>query len=133
MAKTYTDEKIAELLMMHGSVSSVSTVTKLTRAAIYQRIKTPEFRKMFETYSRSALNAASGELSCACSTAIQTLVSVCNDKGINAQTRVQAAQTILTNAVKLADVTREQREQDEIDEKIEALTQSILSRMHNEE
>jgi hypothetical protein len=132
MSKTYTDEKIAELLMMHGSVSSVSTVTKLTRAAIYQRIKTPEFRKLFETYSHSALNAASGELSCACGTAIQTLVSVCNDTKINAQTRVQAAQTILTNAVKLADVTREQREADERDITVEAITESLLSRMNDE-
>ncbi len=133
MAKKYTDERLAELLMIHGSVSAVASATRLTRSTLYQRLKSPQFRKVFEGYTHSALNAASCELSCACGTAIQTLVSVCNDGEINAQTRVQAAQTILTNAVKLADIAREQREQDERDEKIEALTQSILSRMHNEE
>ena len=132
MAKKYTDERLAELLMIHGSVSAVATVTRLTRSTLYQRLKRPQFRKVFEGYSNSALNAASCELSCACGTAIQTLVSVCNDAKINAQTRVQAAQTILTNAVKLADVTREQREADERDITVEAITESLLSRMNDE-
>ena len=133
MGKKYTDERLAELLMVHGSVSAVATATRLSRSTLYQRLKTPQFRRVFEEYTHSALNAASCELSCACGTAIQTLVSVANDTTINAQTRVQAAQTIITNAVKLSEITRDQREQDERDIMAEALTQAFLGRKNDDE
>lgn len=133
MGKKYTDERLAELLMIHGSIQSVATATRLSRSTLYQRLKTPQFRRVFEEYTHSALNAASCELSCACGTAIQTLVSVANNEAINAQTRVQAAQTIITNAVKLSEITRDQREQDERDVMAEALTQAFLGRKNDDE
>lgn len=107
------DERLCELLLVHGSVKAVAACCNYSESAIYKRIKTPEMRELLEKNARGLMCTAANELSLAVSTAVETLITVCKDENANAQTRALAANSIIQHAAKFTELTRAQRKADE--------------------
>lgn len=115
---TIDDERLVELLLVHGSVKAVAACCNYSESAIYKRIKTPEMRELLEKNARGLMCTAANELSLAVSTAVETLITVCKDESANAQTRALAANSIIQHAARFSELTRTQRRDDE-DERLE--------------
>ena len=111
--KEIDDERLCELLAIHGSVKDTAVNCSISESQIYKRIKTPEMREMLEKNARGVMSAAASELSLAVSTAIKTLITVCKDTEANAQTRTLAANSIIQHAAKFSELARTQRRDDE--------------------
>jgi DNA-binding transcriptional LysR family regulator len=110
---TVDDERLCELLLVHGSVKATASACNYSQSAIYKRIKTPEMRELLEKNARGLLCTAANELSLAVSTAVETLITVCKDKSANPQTRALAANSIIQHAARFSELTRTQRRDDE--------------------
>ncbi len=110
--KEIDDERLCELLAIHGSVKDTAVNCSISESQIYKRIKTPEMREMLEKNARGIMSAAASELSLAVSTAIKTLITVCKDTEANAQTRTLAANSIIQHAAKFSELARTQRKDD---------------------
>ena len=110
---TVDNERLCELLLVHGSVKAVAACCNYSESAIYKRIKTPEMRELLEKNARGLMCTAANELSLAVSTAVETLITVCRDEAANAQTRALAANSIIQHAARFSELTRTQRRDDE--------------------
>ena len=109
MAKQISDEKLLELLLVHGGVSGAATACGLSRNAIYKRLQDPELRNRYDQMQGVMLATAAGYMSDAVGTAVQTLRTILDNPEAAAGTKVAAADALLRHTcryIELANVLR---------------------------
>ena len=109
MPKKVTDEKLLEMLLVHGSVSGAATALGLSRNAIYKRMQDADFRTQYDSAQGVMLSAAALAMSDALCEAINTLLDVVRDKNAAASIRVSASDAILRHTaryIESADILR---------------------------
>lgn len=97
MAKKISDEKLLEMLLVHGGASGAATALKISRNAIYKRLQDPTFRAQYESAQGAVISTATAAMSAALKDAIGALVDVLNGYDTAPATKVQAANAILTH------------------------------------
>ena len=108
MKKSLTNEKLVELLLVHGSVKATAAALGLSARTIYNRLRDPATRELYAQARGQLLESATTNLCESLNSAIDFLHSVVDDREAPIALRIQSADSILRHAVRyveVADVT----------------------------
>ena len=97
MAKKITDEKLLEMLLVHGGASGAAAALGISRNAVFKRLQDPVFRSQYDAAQGVVLTTAAASMTTALDDAIGCLRDVINDPDTSAGIRVQAANALLTH------------------------------------
>lgn len=107
MAKTkqaaISDEEIIAALLSSGTIREAAQAAGISERALYERMKGGNFQALYKSAKADTIRAAVVSLNSKLQAAINTISDIMEDQEANPATRLQAAQTILNNAGKLAD------------------------------
>ena len=104
MAKTKcTDEQIISALLQYGTIKEAAEACDITPRTIYDRMENREFRALYMAAKNDIIRKAVFTINEKLSQAIDAVAEIMTDKDNNPAVRLQAAQTIITNAGKFAE------------------------------
>ena len=101
--KNIANEVVVSALLSCSSIREAAENVGLSEKAIYNRMKTPEFRELYKQARQNLLDAATGRLQNSANNAISALESVMTDESAGGQTRVNAALGILQFCLKFTE------------------------------
>lgn len=111
-----TDEEIIAALLENNTVSGAADSLKMSRVALYSRMKNTDFRQTFERTVGGILSQASAELTLALSDSISTLREIAQDSGANPQTRMLAADRLIGHCARFFELSHASRRRDEAED-----------------
>lgn len=94
---TTTETRLVAALLQNGSAAAAAKELGISLSTMYRRMKTDEFQMLYQAVLSDHLRIVSSELMERRFDAVETVCEIMNDETVNAATRLQAAQTILTN------------------------------------
>ena len=118
--KRITDERMLQALSTCKDITTASEYLGITRSAIYNRMRKPEFRQKLREQRQDKFQVANTKLTGAMNDAIETLVIVMNDTETSAGVKVRASQVIL-------DICLKSVEQMDILERISQIEQTLAN------
>ena len=118
MAKTVSDEVIVAALMSNGTVKDAAAAVGLSERTIYERMTYGDFQELYKSVKADIVRKAVFQLNKQIGSAVETVTEIMTDKSINPAIRLQAAQTILTNANRFAE--RLINDEKQVDDVVEA-------------
>ena len=108
--KAVSNEEIIAALMQHGTIKEAATAAGTTPRTVYDRMKDREFRSAYMEAKNDIIRKAVFNINAKLSEAIETVVNIMTDENANPAIRLQAAQTIISNASKFAErLTEDER------------------------
>ena len=119
-----SDEQIAAAVLSNGTNAAAAAACGLSLRQFYTRTGKPEFQSKLSEARGRVLEGACDALQARVSEAVETLTSVMRDKETPPQTRVNACNSILTNALRMT-------EQLEILKRVEALEAALQEEEEN--
>ena len=114
LKKRLTDETIIAALVEAGSIKEAAGKLNCTPRTLYERMKKPAFRELYNQAKGELMKTATAKLQAHLSGAVNTLVGIMNDKETAPQTRANCAVSILQYGARYAEAT-------DIIERLEAL------------
>lgn len=112
--KKVKDEIVVAALITQPSVREASKACGLSETQIYQRMKDPIFSKLYKEARRDLLAGCTVAMQSQLGQAVETMAQIMKDEKTPAQTRLQAAESIVRNSLKL-------NERTDIEERLEAI------------
>ncbi len=119
MKKQVTDEKLVELLIIHGGVKGAAVACGLTQRAIYARLKKPSFRAEYDERRQQTLDDATLQLADSVGDAVTLLRRTVKDGESPAALRLQAAEALLRHALRYTEMTDTLRRVAELERKLD--------------
>lgn len=108
-AKAISDEEIIAAIMQHGTIKAAAAAVGTNTRTIYDRMKDADFRAAYMGAKNDIIRKAVFNINEKLSAAIDTVSDIMTDTDTPPAIRLQAAQTIITNAEKFAGrLTREE-------------------------
>ena len=117
-ASVRKDELIISALISTSSIRAASAACGICETQIRKRLKDDEFKNRYDQERRELLRQNATALQGHMSQAISTIAGVMNSKTANEQTKLNAAEAIIRNSLKLT-------EQTEILERLDKLEKSL--------
>lgn len=114
------DETLIQALSTCKDITTASENLGITRQAIYNRLRKPEFTAKLKEQRQSKFQVANTKLTDAMTDAIDTLTNIINDPNTSAGIRVKASQTIL-------DICLKSTEQMDILERISQIEETLAN------
>lgn len=97
MAKTVSDEKLLETLLVYGNAERAARALNITRNAIFKRLQDEKFRAEYTAAQTAVINAVSLELTAVISDAVGALHDVVTDDIATDSARISASNALLTH------------------------------------
>ncbi|MBP3335212.1 MAG: hypothetical protein J6L61_03570 [Ruminiclostridium sp.] len=97
MAKTVSNEKLLETLLVYGNAERAAKALNITRNAIYKRLQDETFRAQYTAAQTAVINAVALELTAAVSDAVGALHDVATDDVATDSARISASNALLTH------------------------------------
>ena len=104
-----TDSELITALLSCGGVKGAANSLGITTNAVYKRLQDNEFREQLETATAGVVANSAVELTLTLSTGISTLKDIAADKMVNPQTRMLAADKLLTHCARFLDLVHTAR------------------------
>lgn len=104
MAKTVSNEKLLETLLVYGNSERAARALNITRNAIYKRLQDETFRAQYTTAQSAVINAVSLELTAVISDAVGALHDVVTDDIATDSARISASNALLQQCVRYVEV-----------------------------
>lgn len=98
--KLLSDEEIVAAILAQGSITGAAASLNTQYKYINKRMQTPEFKAIYKKAKADIIRSATAKLQSSISSAIDNIVKIMNDEEIAAQTRVNAATTVLQYAAR---------------------------------
>ena len=95
MPKKVSDEKLLEMLLVHGGVGGAATALGMSRNAIYKRLRDDNFRQRYDETQGVVLSVAASSMTEGLTDAVSALLAVVRDEKAAATVRVSAADALL--------------------------------------
>lgn len=119
MAKTkaVTDEELLAALMQHSTVAEAAAAAGISTRSFYDRMRTDDFQALYTAARTEVFRTAVLNINNRLSEAVDAVADIMTDEDTNPAVRLQAAQTIISNAAKFADrlTVEEQRTKNLLD------------------
>lgn len=115
--KRLTDEAIVAALIECGSIKGAAASLQCTARTLYERMKKPEFKKLYTQAKADILKTATAKLQGNLCGAIDTLSEIMQDPEAAKQTRVNSAVSILQYGARFTEAT-------DIIERLEAIEEA---------
>ena len=100
--KAISDEEIIAAILQAGTIKAAAASLDMPTRTIYDRMQERSFRAAYQEAKNDILRQAVKNLNEKLSSAVDSVSQIMTDSEVNAAVRLQAAQTIISNAVKLA-------------------------------
>jgi len=98
MPKKVNDEKLLEMLLVHGGVRGAATACGLSQNAIYKRLQDTAFRARYDELQGVMLSTVAASMAAALDKAVGALVAVLDDVNASPGLKVNAANALLNHA-----------------------------------
>lgn len=105
MAKKVSDEKLLEMLLVHGGVRGAAAVLGISQNAIYKRLKDDSFRQQYDVMQGALLSTAAASMVNALDKAVSALLAVLNDTETSAGLKVNAANALLNHCCRYVETS----------------------------
>lgn len=115
--KKVSDENVILALVNCGSVKAAAAECGISALTIYRRLKADDFRKKLDAVRDDALQECSARLSGSLTDAVKVLCNVMNDEQTAAQTRVNAAQMVLSYGLRFAETAEILRRLEQVEQR----------------
>ena len=113
-----TDSRLISALLSSPTIKQTAKTVGISETAIYTRLRKPDFRAKLQNARDTQFQVISSKLEDANFKALNTLISILDDKEVSAGIRVRASQTLL-------DVSLKNREQADIITRIQNLEEML--------
>lgn len=107
--KSVTNEELCSALLTHGTIKEAAVVLRISERTIYNMMSDKDFKQMYEYAQSDILNNSVMVCQNKMIEAINCIAEIMNDKEVNPQTRLQAAQTMIKNTIAMYDVVEKIR------------------------
>lgn len=94
-----SDEEILAALLSSGTVREAASAAGLPIRTLYDRMNAPDFQILYREARADVLREATNNLNKRVQAAVDTIAEIMTDAENNPAIRLQAAQTILKNAI----------------------------------
>ena len=101
--KTVSDDEIIAALMLHRTVSEAAEALRISPRTIYERMRQQSFQAEYRDAKSDILRGAVLKITQTLSAAVDTTREIMESGNTNPAIRLQAAQTIINNALKLSE------------------------------
>lgn len=98
-----TDEEIIAALMTSSTIAETASKVGLSTRAVYDRMASKDFKALYHGAKTDIVRGAVFKINSKLTEAIETVSELMTDKEVNPAIRLQAAQTIITNAAKFSE------------------------------
>lgn len=98
--KVISDEEIIAALLSSGTVREAASAAGLPIRTLYDRMNNSDFQIMYREARTEILRAAVHNMNTQIQEAVNTIAGIMTNEEINPATRLNAAQTLLSNAAK---------------------------------
>lgn len=105
--RTISDEEIVSALITNTTRKEAAAVLGISERCLYDRTRENSFLALYKTARADVLRSTVFILNGQVNAAVETITAVMNDADVNPATRLQAAQTILNNALKYSEKLKE--------------------------
>lgn len=105
MPKKVNDEKLLEMLLVHGGVKGAADACGLSQNAVYKRMRDPVFRAEYDKTQGIVLSATTGALCEALGDAVKALHGIVKDNTVSSGLRVQAASALLSHGLRYVETS----------------------------
>ena len=105
MAKKVTDEKLLEMLLVHGGVRGAAAVLGISENAIYKRLKDDSFRQRYDSMQGVMLSSAAAAMVNVLDEAVAALKAVLTDPQTSAGLKVNAANALLNHCCRYVETS----------------------------
>ncbi len=102
-AQAVSNEEIIAALLQHGTIKEAAAAAGTSSRTIYDRMKDRDFRAEYMEAKNDIIRSAVFSINSKLAEAIDAVTEIMSDKDTNPAIRLQAAQTIITNAGKFSD------------------------------
>lgn len=102
--KGVANEIIIASLLQAGTIKEAARTAGVSTRTVYDRMNDKEFRAEYMAAKNDIMRKAVFNLNSKLAAAVDAVADIMTDKNNNAAVRLQAAQTILNNAGKYADI-----------------------------
>ncbi len=103
MARAISDEQIISAILSNSTFEAAAQACGISTRAIRERMKDPDFRADYMAAKDDILRQTVSRLNDHLTAAVDVVAEIMENKENNPATRLQAAQTVINNAAKLAD------------------------------
>lgn len=111
------DEKIISALLSSPTIRAASTACGISESQIYARLRNADFKRKYDKARGELLDRNTAALQSHLGAAIETMGQICADTETAAQVRLNAADAIIRNSLKLT-------EQNDILQRLEKLEEA---------
>ncbi len=119
MKKKITDERLIELLLVHGSVKATAAAIGMSTRAIYARLSDPAVRQMYAQARGQMLETATATLCDALGDAVRFLHGLVIDPDAPLGLRVQSADSLLRHCVRYSETCDVLRRISELEKRLD--------------
>ena len=106
-AKATSDEEIIAAILQAGTVKEAASILQMPPRTLYERMRSKDFRIAYQQAKTDILRQAVKNINAKLTDAITAVSDIASNTEINAQTRLQAAQTIISYSIKFAELVRD--------------------------
>lgn len=101
--KITKDEKIISALISNPTIRAASEACGVSETQIYARLRNPEFKARYDEARRDLLARATAALQSRLTGAVEVMGEICGDTETAPQTRLNAADAIIRNTLKMTE------------------------------
>ena len=129
MAKNITNEQIIAELLSSASIREAAKKLGLQERTIYDRMKKPEFKKLYADARADVISHATARLQNCANNAVDCLALVMEDKENSSQVRINAADAILRYCLKFSEKADITDKLEQLEAALDPLSQSLYETM----
>lgn len=116
--KTSKDEKIIAALIANPTIRAASIACGISETQIYARLRSPEFKEKYDQARIELLERNTASIQAHLGAAIETIGNICTDEKAAPQVRLNAADAIIRNSLKLTEQTEILSRLDELEKSL---------------
>ena len=98
-----SDEQIIAAILTGGTFTEAAKALNVSTRTLYDRMATKDFKTLYAGAKTDIIRGAVLKINHKLTEAIDTVSDIMNDKEVNAAVRLQAAQTLISNATKFSE------------------------------
>lgn len=98
-----SDEQIIAAILTGGTFTEAAKALNVSTRTLYDRMATKDFKALYAGAKTDIIRGAVLKINHKLTEAIDTVSDIMNDKEVNAAVRLQAAQTLISNAAKFSE------------------------------
>ncbi len=115
MAKTVSNEKLLETLLVYGNAERAAKALNITRNAIYKRLQDETFRAEYNAAQTAIVSAVALEMTAILSDAVGALHDVVTDDIATDNAKISASNALLTHCVRYVETANVLRRLDALE------------------